>query len=71
MLGDTSLLEETRRRVMLGVVPQRTPVVVTRTHEGFYSIYPNWPTCGWPGAVLATRSRSSPPTTMCPKIGGS
>ena len=36
ILGDTSLLEGTRRRVMLGVAPQRTLVVVTRTQERFY-----------------------------------
>src|SRR5260370_33168310 len=36
ILGDTSLLEATRRRVMLGVAPQRTLVVVTRTQERFH-----------------------------------
>ena len=36
ILGDTSLLEGTRRRVMLGVAPQRTLVMVTRTQERFY-----------------------------------
>lgn len=36
ILGDTSLLEGTRRRVVLGVAPQRTLVVVTRTQERFY-----------------------------------
>src|SRR5260370_24087748 len=36
ILGDSSLLEGTRRRVVLGVAPQRTLVVVTRTRERFY-----------------------------------
>jgi mannose-1-phosphate guanylyltransferase len=36
ILGDRSLLDATRRRVMLGVAPHRTLIVVTRTHERFY-----------------------------------
>ena len=37
LLGGESLLDQTRRRVALGVPPERTMMVLTRTHERFYS----------------------------------
>src|ERR1700730_3575294 len=36
ILGDATLLEGTRRSLVLGVAPQRTLGVVTRTQERFY-----------------------------------
>src|ERR1044072_8842110 len=36
ILGDETLLDQTRNRVALAVPPQRTLFVVTRTHEQFY-----------------------------------
>lgn len=37
VLGQETLLEQTRRRVGLLIPPERTRVVVTRTHECFYT----------------------------------
>jgi mannose-1-phosphate guanylyltransferase len=37
VLGDETLLDQTRRRVKLGFSPERIAVVVTKSHEPYYS----------------------------------
>src|SRR4029078_1726944 len=37
VVGGATLLDQTRRRVALSVLPARTFIVVTQTHQPFYS----------------------------------
>jgi hypothetical protein len=66
--GDTSLLEETRRRVMLGVAPQRTLVGVTRTQERFYlpALAPMRTEAAW-----SSRRTAGPRQRCCTRSSGS
>ena len=62
VLGEETLLDQTRRRVALGFSPQRITVVVTKSHESYYSPL----LCSYPphSVVVQPENRGTSPAIL-------
>lgn len=62
VIGEETLLDQTRRRVTLGFSPQRIAVVVTKSHEPYYSpLLCNYPTYS---VVVQPENRGTSPAIL-------
>ena len=62
VLGEETLLDQTRRRVTMGFSPQRIAVVVTKSHESYYSPL----LCSYPphSVVVQPENRGTSPAIL-------
>src|SRR6516164_8839714 len=62
LVGETSLLEQTRRRVSRSIPPERISFVLNREHKSFFS--PLLADVSPPNLIVQPRNRGTAPATL-------